>query len=238
MRNTMTIFWRELSCLFGQPLAAISLGVFVATVAVFSLYFGDLLLSGVATMSTPFFWMAVAFLMLAPAVTMRTLAEEQRTGTIEMLMTLPVSATQVVTGKWLASTVLMLVGLLLMIGYPVALSQYAELDWGPVMGGFFGLALMGGAFCAIGLAASSLTDNQIVAFMVAFLVCMVPFSLGFFLPIVPAGWVPVVQYFTFEYHFANLAKGVLDSRSVVFYLSVVALFLRVAVTMLERRRLL
>lgn len=237
MRNTLTIFRREFASLFGQPLAAISLAVFVAVVAAFSLYFNDLLLSGVATMDTPFFWTAIAFLMFAPAVTMRTLSEEKRTGTIEMLMTLPITATEVVLGKWMASCALMLVGLVLLVGYPLALEQYAVLDWGPVFGGFIGLALLGGAFCAIGVSASSLTDNQVVAFMLAFFVGLVPFAMGFFLPVVPADLVPLVQYFTFEYHFSNLAKGVLDSRSVVFYLGVIALFLQGAVTMLETRRL-
>ena len=81
MRNTLTIFRREFISLFGQPLAAISLSVFVAVIAAFSLYFNNLLLSGVATMDAPFFWTAIAFLMFAPAVTMRTISEEKRTGT-------------------------------------------------------------------------------------------------------------------------------------------------------------
>jgi ABC-2 type transport system permease protein len=211
--------------------------VFLALVGGFSLFFQDILSAGVASMRTVFFWSAVFFLLLIPAVTMRLFAEEKRTGSIEMLVTLPVSEGEMVAGKYLASLTLMTVALGLTVTYPATLASLGDLDWGPVIGGYVGLFLLGAAFTAIGTASSALTSNQIVSFLVALLLCLVPFASGYALTKVPALVLPVVQYISFEYHFNNLARGVIDSRDLIFYGTVVALFLHLAVWSLERRRL-
>ena len=237
MRNALYIFKRELGSYFEQPLAYFALTMFLGMVAIFSLWFHDLLLSGVASMRVPFFWMATMLLLLAPAITMRSIAEERRTGSIEMLLTLPVSPTEVVVGKWMAALFLLLCGLALTLTYPVALSLLSTLDWGPVLGGYLGLGLMAGAFAAIGVAASTTSQNQIVSFLIATSVTLIPFALGYFLSIVPGESLAWVQYLTFEYHFSNLAKGVIDSRSVVFYCSIVVVALQTSSTLLHSRRL-
>ena len=237
MTNIAAIFRRELAGYFAHPLAYIVLALFVALLGVFSLGFNDILTSHVASMRVPFFWTAACFLFLAPAVTMRLIAEERRTGSLEMLTTLPVTVFQIIFGKWLAAVALVAVGLFLTLTYPVAIASLGDLDWGPVAGGYVGLLLMGASFAAIGIAASSLTENQVVAFLFALSICLLPWMVGFFLPMVPAEWVVWVQYLSFEYHFANLAKGVLDSRSIVFYVSVIAVALRIAMLSLEQRSL-
>jgi ABC-2 type transport system permease protein len=168
---------------------------------------------------------------------MRLFAEEKRTGSIEMLVTLPVDEGAMVLGKYLASLTLMTLALALTVTYPATLASLGDLDWGPVIGGYVGMFLLGAAFTAIGTAASALTSNQIVSFLVALLVCLVPFASGYALTKVPAVILPVVQYISFEYHFNNLARGVIDTRDIIFYGSVVALFLHLAVWSLERRRL-
>lgn len=237
MRNILAIYQRELGSYFDTSLAYIVIPVFLALVGGFSLFFQDILAAGVASMRTVFFWSAVFFLLLIPAVTMRLFAEEKRTGSIEMLVTLPVSEGEMVAGKYLASLTLMTVAMALTATYPATLASLGDLDWGPVIGGYLGLFLLGAAFTAIGTAASALTNNQIVSFLVALLLCLVPFASGYALTRVPAVVLPVVQYISFEYHFNNLARGVIDSRDLIFYGTVVALFLHLAVWSLERRRL-
>ena len=237
MRPILAIYRRELGSYFDTSLAYIIIPVFLVLVGGFSLFFQDIFSTGVASMRTVFFWSAVFFLLLTPAVTMRLFAEEKRTGSIEMLVTLPVGEGALVLGKYCASLTLMTLALALTLTYPVSLSLLGELDWGPVIGGYIGMFFLGAAFSAIGTASSALTSNQIVSFLVALMVCLVPFASGYALTRVPAELLPLVQYISFEYHFNNLARGVIDTRDVVFYVSVVALFLHLAVWSLERRRL-
>ena len=237
MTNVAAIFRRELAGYFGHPLAYIVLTVFLLSVAGFSLGAQDILTSGVATMRVPFFWVSALFLFLIPAITMRSVAEELRTGSIELMGTLPVRPGELIVGKWLATLAVIVIALLLTLSYPLALSRFGDLDWGPVVGGYLGLLFMGSAFAAIGLATSALTDNQVVAFVLALGACAIPWVVGLFLHRVPADLVPIVQYLTIDYHFANLARGVLDTRSVVFFVTVAAVGLRLATLILEHRRL-
>ena len=237
MRNVAAIFRREFASYFDSPLAYLVIPAFLVLVGGFSLFFQDVFDAGIASMRTVFFWSAVFFLLLIPAVTMRLFAEEKRTGSLELLVTMPIRESELVLGKYLAALSLMTVALALTITYPITLSRYGDLDWGPVAGGYLGLFLLGASFAAIGTAASSLTKNQVVAFLLALVVCLVPFATGFALSRVPGPLLPLVQYVSFDYHFNNLARGVVDSRNLVYYGSVIGLFLHVAVFALERRRL-
>jgi len=237
MKNILAIFRRELSSYFDSPLAYIVIPTFLGLVGGFTLYLQDLLASGVVSMRPVFFWCAVCFLLLIPAVTMRLFAEERRSGTLELLVTMPVSEAQVVLGKYLAAVVLIAVALALTATYPITLAYLGTLDPGPVVGGYLGLLLLGAAFAAIGTAASAFTSNQIIAFLVALVLCVIPFASGFALAQVPASILPLVQYLSFETHYNNLARGVIDSRNLVFYATVTAFFLHLAVFGLERRRL-
>jgi len=179
----------------------------------------------------------MSLLLLAPAITMRLFAEERRTGSLELLITLPVTEAEVVLGKFLAALTVVLFAIGLTLTYPLTLATLGELDWGPVIGGYVGLSLMAAAYCAIGTAASSFTSNQIIAFLVAVTLCVIPYSLGFFLHQVPAAMLPVVQYLSFDYHFSSLARGVIDTRNVIFWGSVVMGSLHLSVFALEQRRL-
>lgn len=237
MSTILAIYRRELQSSFNTPLAYIVIPVFLLMVGLFSLFLNDIFDAGLATMRTVFFWSAMWLLLLVPAVTMRLFAEEKRTGSLELLVTLPVNEAQLVLGKYLAALTLILISLALTVTYPLTLASLGDLDWGPVMGGYLGLALMAAAYTAIGTAASSFTSNQIVAFLIAAVVCVVPYVIGFFLHQVPAGLLPLVQYVSFDYHFNGLARGVVDTRNVVFYVSVVALFLHIATFSLQQRRL-
>lgn len=237
MRNTMAILRRELGSATAHPQAWAALAVFVGLLAVLTLGVEDVLGSGVASMRRPFFWMEACLLFLVPAVTMRLLAEEHRSGTLHLLGTLPVTTAQIVVGKWLAAVALVATGLLLTLTWPIALSLHGPLDWGPVAAGYLGVLLTGSAYAAVGTLTSAVTRHQVLAFLLALVLLLAPWLLGLALPHVPGAWAPLVEVGTLQYHFDNLARGVVDTRSIVFYVAVTAAFLRGAVLALEHRRL-
>lgn len=237
LTHVRAIYRRELSSYFDSPLAYIVVPVFLTLVGGFSLFFQDLLGGGIATMRPVFFWSSIFMLLLTPAVTMRLFAEEHRTGSIELLVTLPVSESAIVLGKFLAAFTLVSVAIVLTLTYPLTLAMLSNIDMGPVFGGYIGLFALGAAFTAIGTAASVGTRNQIIAFLVALGISTLPFASGFALSQVPSGLLPIVQFLSFETHFNNLSRGVIDSRDLLFYASIVGLFLHIAVFGLERRRL-
>jgi len=237
MNGIKAIAKREFTAYFGQPLAYIVLILFVGLLALPSLVFGNVLMETHASMRYIFFWIAASFVFFVPAITMRLIAEEQRTGSIEILCTLPIQPRQVIIGKWLAAVAMVFIALTLTLTYPIALSTLGDLDWGPVIGGYFGLFLMGASFAAIGLATSAISRFQLVSFLLATVICGLPWAIGFFLGTISAEWVNTVQYLTFNYHFNNLAVGTLDSRSLVFFVSLILLALEVAAFALQRRRL-
>jgi len=237
MNGIRAIAKREFSAYFGQPLAYIVLFLFIGLLALPGLWFSDVLANTHADMREIFFWIAASFVLFVPAITMRLIAEERRTGSVEILCTLPIPPRQVILGKWLAAVAIVAVALALTFTYPIALSYLGALDWGPVVGGYFGLLLMGAAFAAIGLATSAVSRFQLVSFLLAAIICGLPWAIGFFLGTVSADWVNTVQYLTFNYHFNNLAIGTLDSRSVIFFLSVIFLSLEIAAFAMQRRRL-
>ena len=237
LTHVAAIFRRELSSYFDSPLAYIVIPVFLVLVGGFSLYFQDLLGGGLATMRPVFFWSSVFMLLLIPAITMRLFSEEHRLGSIELLVTLPVGEQAIVLGKFLAAFTLVAVAIAMTLTYPITLMFLSDVDLGPIVGGYIGLLGLGAAFTAIGTATSVGTRNQIVAFLLALGICTLPFASGFALSQVPAAILPIIQFLSFETHFNNLARGVIDSRDLIFYASIVALFLHIAVFGLERRRL-
>jgi len=188
-------------------------------------------------MRRPFFWIAACFVFLIPALTMRLISDERRTGSLQILGTLPITHAEIVVGKWLAAVTLVALALGLTATWPLALASLGELDWGPVAGGYLGLLLAGATFAAISIAASALTESQVIAFLLSLTACLIPWLIGFALPLMPPSWLPVVEYLAFEYHFSNLARGVIDSRSLVFFATVIAVALRLAVLILDHRRL-
>ncbi len=256
MRNVFAIARRELGAYFDSPLAYVILPIYVVLVGGFALWFDDLFTAGVVSLRGAFFWSSLFLVLLVPAITMRLFAEEYRTGSIEILTTLPIRDEQLVAGKFLAATVLVWVGILCTLTYPITVAALGVpesvasstpwlvrmvneggLDPGEVVGGFSGLFLLGAAIAAIGTGVSSLTQSQIVAFLGTLLLALFPFAVGFMLDRVPGPLVPVAQYLSLSFHFDNLARGVLDSRDLVYFVGLAGLGLHVAVHALERRRL-
>ena len=184
-----------------------------------------------------FFGRAPFFLaFFAPAISMGLLSEEQRSKTLELLMTLPVTDMQVVLGKFLAASALLTVVLLSTLPYAITLNGMGNLDWGPVLGGYVGLILLGCTYLAIGLLVSSWTRDQIVSILLGFFFCFALNILGD-LSGYADGWLAdVMNFASTSGHFQNIARGVIDARDVVYYLSLTSIALIAAGVTLSRRR--
>ncbi len=203
----------------------------------------SLLSGGYATLDTLFGTAPMIFLFLIPAVTMRTLAEEQSSGTIELLVTRPISDWQIVVGKFLASFLLVVFALIPTFTYYLTVyflgAPQGNLDSGGIIGSYIGLLFLAGAFVAIGIFASSLTNNQIVSFVLATFLCFfvyLAFDFLSSLPIFYGKTDDIIQSFGIEYHYSSISRGVLDSRDLIYFISVIILFLAATTLSLGRRK--
>jgi len=222
-KNFRVVFKREFLSFFNSPTAYIVVTVFLLVAG--WMFFQQFFLIGQASLRPLFAFVSILFMFFAPAITMRLVAEERKTKTFSLLLTLPLSNAEIILGKFLAAWALLGVGLLLTVPYAFTVSALGTMDWGPVVGGYLGALLMGGAYLAIGMFCTSLTANQIVAFILGLGMCFVFFILGKVLIFLPEGIATVVEYFSVDYHFQNIARGVIDLRDLVFYISFIAAFL-------------
>lgn len=224
MNPSLSIARREFRTFFASPIAYIVLGGFLVLSG--WLYFSTVFLAGQASMRGFFALAPVLFMVLVPAVTMRSVAEERKTGTLELLLTMPLEDWQVVLGKFLAALAMVGVGLLWTLPYAITVSTLtapgASFDWGPVLGGYLGLLLLAGAFIALGLWGSALSKNQIVGFIVGLVLCFAFWFVDKFALILPSWLGKIFEYVSVDYHFANISRGVIDTRDLLFYLSLTA----------------
>lgn len=234
MNAALAITKRELRAYFNSPVAYI-VGVAYMLLSGF-LFFQNVFIEKQAEMRGYFGLAPMVFCFIVPAITMRLLAEEKGSGTLELLITKPVRDWEVVVGKFLAGLGLLAVILGLTLSYAITLSAIGPLDKGPAYGGYFGLLLMGGAFVAIGVMASSLTRNQIVAFILAFAISFALYLFGKILQVVPPLLQPVVSFLSIDSHFEAISRGVIDTRDVIYYLSVMVVSLVIATVSLESRK--
>lgn len=237
MNAVWVIFRRELAASLGQPGAWFGGVLYVAGVAFFGFGVDDLFAHGLLAMNGLFFWMAVGLVVYVPAVTMRLIAEERRSGSLEFVATLPLRPIEIVVGKWAAAVVTVGVTLGATLPWPIVLWWLGPLDVAPVVGGYLGLSLLAAAFAAMGVCASAVSETASVAFLLGFVACLFPWALGFALDKLPLDWVGVAQAGSFQAQLAGLSRGILDTRAVVLFLSVAALSLGWAAAALERRRL-
>lgn len=225
MKNIVMIAEREFRAYFLSPIAYVYLIVFLMLVNWF--FFMGFFLLGQADMRPMFKMMPDIFLVLAPAVAMGKWAEERKLGTLELLLTLPVKDYQVVTAKFLAGLALIASAVLLTLPAAITTASIGNLDWGPVIGGYLGTILMGGAYLSIGLFFSSLTENQIIAFILGVVGCFALYIIGspLLTAIVGGSVAGMMQYLALAGHFNSIARGVIDSRDIIYYLSVIGFFL-------------
>lgn len=237
MTHVLTIAKRELTSLFFSPIAYVVLGVFgFGTAFIFTRQF----IPGTpAEMRGVLGAVSVLMIFLVPAISMRLLSEEYRSGTIESLMTLPISDTQVVVGKWMGAMGFLLALMVPLVILTAVLSFNAEPDYGPILTGFLGLLLVGGLYLAIGVFASSTTENQIIAFLVTVFIILAFVFLS--RTLAQTGWLYdwVAQslfYVNIYDQFGDFAKGVLDLGRIVFFVSGIVLFLMFATLTLHSKR--
>lgn len=233
-KHTGTIFRKEVRSYFNSAVAYVVIVVFLAIIGWF--HSSNLFLANVASLRLMFEIVPAVFLFVVPAITMRLLAEEKKSGTIELLSTKPLHAAEIILGKFLAAWALIGIALLPTLLYYITIASIGNIDNGPVIGGYIGLMLMAGLYVAVGLLASSLTDNQIVAFIVGFLFVFVLFMFDKVLLYVPEFLTSIVEYLGVDYHFSNVARGVIDSRDIVYFLSALGFSLYLCVISLERRK--
>lgn len=234
IRNILTIARREIRSSFNSPVAYVVIIVFLAIIGWF--FSTNLFVMNIASMRVVFELVPIVFLFFVPAITMRLIAEEKKAGTLELLTTRPVRDSEIILGKFLAAWALLATALLPTLVYVAILASLGPLDLGPVLSGYLGLLLMGGVYIGIGLFASSLTENQIVAFIIGFLMVLAFFLIDKVLIYMPEGLTSTLEYLGVDYHFSNIARGVVDSRDIIYFASLLGLSLLMATISLQRRK--
>ncbi|MCG6894283.1 MAG: ABC transporter permease [Desulfobacteraceae bacterium] len=217
MRTVLSIFVKEFRGYFVSPIAYIVISIFLLITGWF--YFTTFFLVDQANLRNFFQMLPFVFSFVVPAVTMRLFAEERHVGSYELLLTLPVTTRQVVLGKFFAGLAFVAALLAPTLLYAATVGMLGEMDWGPVAGGYFGALLLGGAFCAVGLFASSLTRNQIVAFIIGTAICYGLTLIDRVLFFLPQTLLGFFHFLGIDSHFQNVAKGIIDSRDIVYFLS-------------------
>jgi len=235
MSNHIAILCKkELKDYFDSPIAYIVITIFLLITGWF--FFSDLFLVNQASLRNLFSIVPFIFMFFVPAVTMRLISEEKRSGTIELLLTLPVRDHEIILGKFLAGMILISVAVILTLVYTLTLSGLGDLDAGSVVAGYIGLIFLGATYVSVGVFTSSLTQNQIVAFITSFLFIFILFMLNKVLIFVPSFLASFFEYLSVDYHFSNISRGVIDSRDLIYYLSIIFLFLFLSVRALESRK--
>jgi ABC-2 type transport system permease protein len=236
MQNVLTIFKREFKAFFLSPIAYIFITVYLVVTTF--LFFQGFFIVNQADMRGYFGLLPWIFLFFIPAITMRSWAEEKKMRTLELLLTWPVSDVEVVLGKFFASLSLLTIVLLLSLTIPISIAIIGHPDVGQIAGQYIGSLLMGAAYMAIGLWISSLTENQIVAFIVGVVFTFVLFIIGhpFVTMVLPSAIVPLFTYIGLNSHFESIGRGVIDSRDIIYYLSVIGFFLFLNVCSISSRK--
>ncbi|MFO7660318.1 MAG: ABC transporter permease [Candidatus Cloacimonadaceae bacterium] len=232
MRDIMIIARKELKSYLSSVSTYI---VFVVFLLLSGWFFSTLMFkAGKAELRQLFTILHMVYLFFIPALTMGMISKEKSSQTIELLATLPIRLKAIVWGKFMAAVGLLVLILLFTLVHLLTIIIFGEnLDYGSILGGYLGMAIAGAAYCAIGIFASTLHSNQILAFIIAFVISLFFYGLQYVLVLLPVGAVDIFQYLTFDYHLQNFLKGVIDTRDVIFFGSIIAAFMLLAEFMLK-----
>lgn len=239
MNYVLPIFKREFAAYFATPLAYVFIVIFLFAMGVFTFYVGHFYENGIADLSVFFGFHPWLYLFLVPAISMRLWAEERKSGTMELLLTLPVPLWASVVGKYLAAWVFTAIALLLTFPIWLTVNFLGEPDNGVILASYIGSFLMAGGYLAIGACISAATTNQVIAFVVSVAVCFLftvsgaPLVLDFFRAWAPLPLIDAISSFSFLTHFTAITQGVIDLRDVVFFGSLIALFLTANVVIVD-----
>lgn len=242
MNGVKAVFKREFAAYFATPIAYVFIVIFLFAMGAFTFYIGHFYESGMADLSIFFAYHPWLYLLLVPAIGMRLWAEERRSGTIELLLTLPVPVWASVVGKFLAAWAFTAVALALTFPIWLTVNFLGSPDNGVILAGYVGSLLMAGAYLAISAAISATTTNQVIAFVVSVLVCFLftvagaPLVVNFFKGWAPAMLVDTVSSFSFLTHFRAIGAGVIDARDVIFFASLIVLFLGINAVLIDLKK--
>lgn len=242
MRNIITIFKRELNSYFATPVAYVFIVIFLIMSGALTFYLGNYFERGQADLNPFFQFHPWLYLFLVPAIAMRLWAEERKTGSIELLMTLPISIGQSVVGKFLAAWVFIGISLILTFPIWITVNYLGNPDNGVILAAYIGSFLMAGGFLAIGSCISAMTKNQVIAFIITVVICFLfllagsPLVLNFFKAWIPQNFVDAISSLSFLTHFASLAKGVIDLRDIIYFVSLIGIWLYANTVIVELKK--
>jgi ABC-2 type transport system permease protein len=235
--NIKTIFSKELKSYFNSPVAYIVMIVFmVISGFLFTMSFFQINIASMREFFGSFFIQLVLFVVFIPAITMRSFSEEKKQGTLELLLTKPITDIELILGKYLSALTLVVITLAPTLLYFVIIKMIGPIPFWPFITSLLGFILMSAFFIGIGVFVSSITENQIIAFIVAVLICLFFFLLGKLLMVFPPSMVSVFEYLTTDYHLSNISRGVIDSRVLVYYFSMIFFTLFLTKVSLESRK--
>ncbi len=218
MRQAVLIFSKEFKDYFISPIAYIVIAIFLVVTG--WLFFSTFFIFGQVELRRFFDLLPFLFAIVVPIITMRLFSEELNVGSYEILLTLPVTFPDIILGKFMAGVAFVAAILLPTLAYPIFISFLGTLDWGVVLGSYLGSLLLGAAYVAIGLFASSLTRNQIIACIVGMVICATLAIIDKMLFFFPQSILDVAVYLSSAIHFENVAKGVIDTRDILYFLSI------------------
>ncbi len=233
-RESLIIMKKDLNSYFTTPIAYIVIGSFLILTGIF--FFMDFFIINLAELRYFFQLMPIFFAFLVPIITMRLFAEERSSGSFETLVTMPVTTGDIVAGKIMAASVFVIIMLLPTLIYPISISFISNLDIGPIIGGYLGAILLGAAYSAIGVLASSYTQNQIIAAIISIIICIFISFLGRLFYLTSFPFVKYIELIGADYHFRNIAKGVIDSRNILYFFSIIAICWFCTVKIIDERR--
>lgn len=242
MTVLLNIVKRELASYFSTPLAYVFIVIFLTLIGSFTFYLGNFFARGQADLNAFFAFHPWVYILLIPAVTMRLWAEERKTGTIELLMTLPLTTTQAVIGKFFAAWIFIFIALVLTFPIWITVNYLGQPDNGVILAGYVGSLFMSGAYLSIGSCISAITKNQVIAFVIAATVCFiftmsgVDIVLNFFKVWAPEFLVNTISSMSFLVHFESITKGVIEIRDFLFYLSVIVFWLFLNIIIIEFKK--
>lgn len=226
-KTAFIIMKRELKAYFTGPIAYLVTGLFLFAAG--ALVFVPFFLNNRAELRQYFAYLPILLSLFVPALTMRIFAEEKRVGSIETLMTLPVTEVDVVVGKYLAAFISTLAMIAPTLLYIIPIEVFGSPDYGPVIGGFVGAIFLCASYTAIGLFATSVTKNQIIAFFTGAIICIVLTMIDSFIVFLPASVVSFFSYISANAHFTSISRGIVDTRDIIYFVSLTALFFTITV---------
>lgn len=230
----LIIMKRELKSYFSGPIGYIVTGLFLIITGI--LFFSTFFLQNRAELRQFFVILPILFSFFVPAITMRLFSEEKRGGSIETLLTLPVTESDVVVGKYLAAFFETLIMLVPTLFYIITACIFGSPDFGPMIGGYIGAIFLSASFCAVGIFASSVTKNQIIAFFIGFVICITLTMIDSFLIFLPASVVNVFSFLSANRHFDSISRGIIDTRDLLYFLSLAVLFLVITIRVQKKER--